>query len=184
MNKVTKAYALANPESRLKVKQFRDKIQISVPEKAPCNILPILVIEFKGDPSVFPVPTAGKTANVSSSDPRISVSSLFDGDPRNQWRAAQGEITSWIEVDLGEEISIWNMTLVEPWRERHNQPQKYTLQVKKDNQWVEVISGKTNGSGHSIDFEPVTGQYFKLMITGPNGTEKPALNELILNRAF
>ncbi|MCK7524880.1 MAG: hypothetical protein MZV64_48395 [Ignavibacteriales bacterium] len=39
----------------------------------------------------------------------------------------------------------------------------------KEGLWIPVVSGKTRGSGHSVDFAPVTGGYFRLNLTGPNG---------------
>lgn len=184
MNKVKKAYALKSPGSKLKIKHFSDKVEIMVPDKAPDEILSIIVLEFKGEPVIHSTPTSGKTAKASSFDPETPISNLFDNDPRNQWRAASGEISSWIEIDLGEEISIWNLNLIEPWRESHKNIQEFELQYKNGDDWNNIITGKTNGAGHSIDFNPVKGRYFRLNITGPNGNQRPALNELILNRAF
>ena len=183
MNKTTKAYMLKSPKAKLKIRQFSDHVEIAVPDKAPDDILSIVVLEFKGEPQVHPIPTARKTPLVSSVDPSTSIVSLFDGDPRNQWKAAPGEINAWIEVDLGEEISIGNITFAEPWRIWHNRGQEFVLKVKKGNDWVDVISGKTTGAGYSQDFTPVKGQYFRLEITGANN-EPPVLNELVLNRGL
>jgi len=183
MNKAKKAYLLTSPKSKLKINQFSDKLEILVPEKAPDDILSIVVLEFNGEPRVHPIPTAGKTAKVSSVDSSASAANLFDGDPKSKWKPAPGELTSWIEIDIEEEISIGNITLVEPWHPWNNKVQEFTLQYKKDNNWVDVISDKTTGSGYSKDFNSVTGRYFKFIITGPD-SEVPVLNELVLNRAL
>ena len=62
--------------------------------------------------------------------------------------------------------------------------QEFELLVKdKDGKWVTVTSGRTRGSGHSVDFEPVTGRYFRLNLTGPDGGV-PVVNEWILNKAM
>ena len=182
-NKAIKAYPLIDPGSKLKTKQYSDKVEIRVGEKAPDEILPVIVLEFKGEPSVLPIPTAGKTAKTSTVDTSATVSALFDSDPKSQWKAAPGDTTPWIETDLEEETGIFNLTMVEPWHPWDKKVQTYVLQYKKDNQWIDIVSGETNGCGHSRNFEPVTGRYFRLMITGPDG-EAPVLRELILNRAF
>jgi alpha-L-fucosidase len=182
-NKAIRAYPLKDPGLKLKIKQYPDKVEIRVGEKAPDDILPIIVLEFKGEPSVLPIPTAGKTGKASSVDTSSIVSSLFDSDPKSQWKAAPGDTTSWIEVDLEEETGIFNLTMVESWHPWDNKVQKYVLQYKKENQWIDIVRGETDGCGHSRNFEPVTGRYFRLIITGPDG-EVPVLRELILNRAF
>jgi alpha-L-fucosidase len=182
-NKAIKAYHLKNKKSKLKIKQYVDKVEINVGKKDTNDILPIIVLEFKGEPSVFPIPTHGKTAKTSSVDPSATVSGLFDSDPKSRWKAAPGDTIAWIEVDLEEETGIFNLTMAEPWHPWHNKIQKYTLQYKMGDHWLDVVSGETNGCGHSRSFDPVTGRYFRLLITGPEG-EVPVLNELILNRAF
>lgn len=182
-NKAIRAYPLKDPGSKLKIKQYPDKVEIRVGEKVTEEFLPVIVLEFKGEPSVLPIPTAGKTAKTSTVDSSATVTSLFDSDPKSQWKAAPGDTAPWIETDLEEETGIFNLTMVEPWNPWDNKVQKYVLQYKKDNEWIDIVSGETNGSGHSRNFEPVTGRYFRLMITGPDG-EAPVLRELVLNRAF
>jgi len=182
-NKAIKAYPLKDKKTKLKVKQYADKVEILVGDKSKDDILPIIVLEFKGQPSVFPIPTAGKIATTSSVDPSATISGLFDSDPKSKWKAAPGDTTAWIEIDLEEETPISNLTMAEPWHPWNNKIQKYKLQYKRDNQWIDVVSGETNGCGHSRSFNSVKGRYFRLLLTGPEG-EVPVLNELILNRAI
>ncbi len=182
-NKAIKAYPLKDKKSKLKVKQYADKVEIRVGEKDADDILPIIVLEFKGEPSVLPIPTAGKTAITSSVDPSATVSALFDSDPTSKWMAAPGEKTAWIEIDLDVETAIFNLTMVEPWHPWDNKIQKYTMQYKRGDRWIDVVSGETDGCGHSRSFDPVKSRYFRMLLTGADG-EVPVLNELILNRAF
>ena len=165
-NKPLKAYLLADPGTNLEVTKKDGHITINVPGQAPDGILSIVALEFEGDPQVLPIPTAGKTGTASSVDATASVASLFDGDPKNAWKTAEGETTGWVEVDLGEDMKIGNFSVSEPWHPWDHHGQVFTLQYKKDGQWMDVISGKTNGCGHSQSFEPVTGRYFRLNITG------------------
>ncbi len=182
-NKPLKAYLLADPGTKLEMTKEADHITIKVPAQAPGGNLSIVALEFKGDPQVLPIPTAGKTGTASSADATAPVASLFDGDPKNAWKPAEGETTGWVEVDLGEDMKIGNFSVSEPWHPWDHHGQEFTLQCKKDGQWMDVISGKTNGCGHSQSFEPVTGRYFRLNITGARD-ESPLLNEWILNRAI
>jgi alpha-L-fucosidase len=182
-NTALKAYPLKNQKSGLKIKQYANKIEIMVDEKDPDDFLPIIVLEFKGEASVLPIPTAGKIPKTSSVDTSAQVTALFDNDPKSKWMAAPGEKTAWIEIDLEDETGIFNLSMIEPWHPWENKMQKYTLQYKKGDQWIDIVNGETGGSGHSKSFEPIIGRYFRLLLTGAEG-EVPVLNELILNRAF
>jgi alpha-L-fucosidase len=182
-NTALKAYPLKNQKSGLKIKQYANKIEIMVGEKDPDDFLPIIVLEFKGEASVLPIPTAGKIPKTSSVDTSAQVTALFDNDPKSKWMAAPGEKTAWIEIDLEDETGIFNLSMIEPWHPWENKMQKYTLQYKKGDQWIDIVNGETGGSGHSKSFEPIIGRYFRLLLTGAEG-EVPVLNELILNRAF
>jgi alpha-L-fucosidase len=182
-NKATTAELLASPGKKLEVSSGEGFVEISVPPAAPDQWLSIIAMEFEGEPSVLPIPTSGKTGLASSVDSTTQIANLFDGDPRNAWKPVKGENKAWIEVDLGETVTINNLSVAEPWKPWNNKSQEFQLQYKSDDQWVDVISGKTNGTGLSLDFPAVTGQYFRLNITGPEG-EVPVLNEWILNRAL
>jgi alpha-L-fucosidase len=183
MNKVTKAWLLTSPNTGINTKQDDMHVEISVPVQAPDSLLSIVVVEFEGQPNVLPVPTSGKTPVVSSVDTTTAIANLFDGNPKTQWKPVAGENKAWIEVDLGEEVIIGNFSVAEPWHPWNDHGQEFALQYKHNDKWIDVVSGKTNGCGHSQDFNPVKGQYFRLMITGSKG-EVPVLNEWILNRAL
>ena len=182
-NKVLHAALLANPGSDLSVAQKDDHVEIKAPVEAPDSLLSIMVLEIEGGPQVLPVPTAGKTGTASSVDSTASVANLFDGDPKNVWKPAPGETSGWVEVDLGEDVKIGNLSVAEPWRPWNDHGQEFTLQYKKNGEWIDIVRGKTNGCGHTQSFEPVSGRYFRLNISGAKG-ESPLLNEWILNRAI
>lgn len=182
-NSVIKVYVLDAEKSDLEYLVHPDKIEITVPQNAPDDILSILVVEFEGNLDVKPAPSEGKPIKASSFDSETSVSNLVDGDPLNEWKAAAGELTASIEIDLLEEDKIGNMTVAEPWRIWHDKGQSYVLQYKNEDTWIDIVDGKTTGSGYSIDFDGVTARHFKLIITGPKG-EVPVLNELVLNRSL
>ena len=183
MNKAVKSYLLADKQTSIEFTQMENHIELKLPSSAPDSILSIVVLEFEGSPEVLPIPTLGKAGSASSVDTTSSVANLFDGSPLKLWKAAPGETKSWIEVDLGEEVKVGNLSLSEPWHPWDNHGQEFQLQVKNGEEWVTVIEGKTNGTGHVQDFSLVTGRFFRLNITGGKG-EVPVINEMILNRAF
>ncbi len=182
-NKVFSAYLLSDPQTKLSLKQDNNRIEIKVPADAPDSLLSIVALEFEGDPLVAPIPSAGKSGIASSVDSTSAVSNLFDGNPKNAWKAATGINKAWVEVDLGEPINIGSFSIVEPWHPWDNHGQEFDLQYKNGDNWVDVISGKTNGCGHTQEFKPVNGRHFRLYITGAEN-EPPVLNEWILNRAL
>jgi alpha-L-fucosidase len=182
-NKVQKAYLLADPKTSLKVKNKKNRVDISVPANALDPVVSIVVLEYEGQIEVLPIPTEGKQGTASSTDESTKVSNLFDGNMKNRWKAAPGEKSAWIEVDLGEPVEIGYFSIMEPWRPWHHKSQKFELQVKEGEDWKTIADGKTKGTGYSQEIEPVTGRYFRLLVTGPDGKE-PELNEWILYRAI
>jgi len=182
-NKVNKAYLLVDPENQLKVESNKEHVEISVPAEAPDSVISIVTLEFEGTLDVLPLPSAGKEGKASSVDDMTKVENLFNGNPKDKWMPAAGDKNPWIEVDLGEPIAIGHFSIVEPWHPWNHKYQKFELQVKKGDKWMTVVKGTTEGSGHSESFEPVTGQYFRLLMTGPDG-DRPVLNEWVLHRAL
>ncbi len=184
-NKITGVTLLAEPGFKSEVTQSEGYTILTLPAQSPDQWLPVVKLEMKGTPAVVPPVSSGKTGSASSIDSLAScILNLFDGDPLYFWKAAPGDHKAWIEVDLGEEIPVANLTISEPWKPWDRKKQEFELLVKgKDGKWVPVISGKTRGSGHSVDFEPVTGRFFRLDLTGPEG-EVPVINEWVLNRAL
>ncbi len=181
-NKAQKAWLPAEPGETLKVVNKEGHVEISVPADAPDPVISIVALTFEGEPDVLPVPTDGKTGKASTTSENTKVSDLFDGNPKDRWTTA-GEHKGWVEVDLGEPVAIGHMALVEPWHPWDHKSQQFELQVKKDGKWVTVISGTTKGSGHQVAFAPVTGRYFRLVISGPDN-QPPILNEWVLHRAL
>jgi hypothetical protein len=180
-NKSVKAYLMTNTQNALPITQDADFIKITVPVSAPDTLLPVVALEFEGTPDVLPLPTAGATLKASSANPEKPISNLIDGDVKSRWEPVAGEKESWVEVDLGKPLSIENITLWEPWSQRDNRSQEIQLLVKKGEKWEKILEGKTKGTGFNQNFEPVTGQYFRLKIKGSKG-ELPSLTEWALNR--
>ncbi|HNX78957.1 MAG TPA: alpha-L-fucosidase [Prolixibacteraceae bacterium] len=184
-NVISNAKLLAAPSVKLNVSHADNYAIIDLPAESPDTILPVICLDIKGAPEVLPPVSDLKTGTASSIDSLAScILNLFDGNPQYFWKAAPGENKAWVEVDLGEEVPVANFSISEPWNLGDRKSQEFELLVKdKDGNWQKVTSGKTRGSGHSVDFETVTGRYFRLNITGPNG-ESPVINEWILNRAM
>jgi len=183
MNKASKAYLLADAKGSLNLVQKNKHIEITLPSEAPDSILSIVVLEFEGTPEVLNAPTLGKSGIASSVDSTVSVSNLFDGDPLKSWKPTTGQLSAWAEVDLGEPVLVSNITISEPWHPWDNHGQEFKLEVKNGEKWEHVLEGKTDGCGYAKDFTPLTGQVFRLSVTGAKG-EVPVVGEWILNRGL
>ena len=180
LNKVTKAYLLAQPSKSLSVKKSSGKNTIELEGSAPDAIASVVVAELDGPANVLPLPTAGKTGTASSQKEGTSVNNLFNGNPKDKWQPTTADQEKWVEVDLGKEIAIGAFSVVEPWHPWDNKGQKLELQYKSGEKWNIAFAVTTNGTGHTASFTPVTARYFRLKIVE---AKEPTINEWILLRA-
>jgi hypothetical protein len=83
LNKVNRAYLLANPGQTLKVKNYGLNKSIDVPVFASDQYVSVVVLEMEGQPEVLPIPTAGRKVSASSEQPNHEAGNLTDGNPKN-----------------------------------------------------------------------------------------------------
>jgi len=180
-NKITKAYLLADAKTSLKVTAARDKSIIQLPSYAPDKMASVVAVEFEGTPVVMPVPSNGARVSASSTVEGSQPAFVTDGDPKNVWRAAKGEKSATLEIDLGKPVGVQCLSLVEPWHPWDGIRQKIELYRQEGNEWKLVTTVQTEGSGLTQTFQPVTAQKFKLVVQ--NEKQAPSINEAILFRA-
>ena len=180
-NKISKAYLLADAKNNLKITATKDKSVIHLPSYAPDKIASVVAVEFTGEPDILPVPSQGAKVTTNTSAENSKPADLTDGDPKNRWQAAKGEKSATLEIDMGKPAAIQCLSLVEPWHPWNGISQKYELQYQEGTTWKVIIAGKTDGSGLTRNFTPVTAQKLRLILQ--NEKEAPALNELVLFRA-
>ena len=180
LNKVKKAYLLANQKTTFKVNKLQDKNIIHLDGNAPDKIASVIVLELEGKPEVLPLPAIGKPVKASSIKDGTSVENLFDGDPKNKWQPKDEDKERWVEIDLEKEISIGASSVAEPWHPWDNKGQKIEIQYKEGNNWIKAVGFTTNGTGNTLSFSPVTSRYFRLRILE---SKEPTLNEWILYRS-
>ncbi len=180
LNKVKKAYLLANQKTTFKIDKSQDKNIIHLDGNAPDKIASIIVLEIEGKPDVLPLPAVGKSVKASSAKDGTPVSNLFDGDPKDKWQPIDEDKDKWVEIDLKNEISIGASSVAEPWHPWDNKGQKIEIQYKEGNKWIKAVEFTTNGTGDTQSFSPVTSRYFRLRILE---SKEPTLNEWILYRS-
>jgi alpha-L-fucosidase len=179
LNKIEKAYLLTEPDTNLKIKNFDFGIRIKLPGTPPDQNVSVIVLELDGAPQVLPVPSAGKTVKVSSEKYGNEAGNLTDGDPKNSWQPNDNDNEKWAEIDLGENIGIGAVSVVEPWKPWNNKGQRLELQSFTNGKWETVTVLTTNGTGHIENIKPVKSSRFRLKVLE---SKEPLLNEWILYR--
>lgn len=175
-NRISKAYLLAKPAQSLTVKSSEKRSVISLPKTAPDTINTVVVVEFEGQPNIAPAPTAGKKIEASSQKSESqAVQNVLDGDRKTRWEAAAGERKATLNIDLQKPTSIASLIIDEPWHPWEDHDQHIALQYKEGNDWKSATDFTTKGAGQTINFTPVTAQYFRLLLENKN--IEPALLE-------
>jgi alpha-L-fucosidase len=180
-NKITRAYLLENPSSKLKFTTGKDRTIISLPSFAPDKIVSVVAVHFIGEPVVKPIPTIDAKVAVSSLDPATRIENITDGRLDNCWRAAKDENASTLELSLSNPATIECLSLSEPWSPWRGIVQKHELQYWSDGQWKTIVKGETKGAGITTKFLPVTGQKFRLLLN--NEKYPPSVKEWLLFRS-
>jgi alpha-L-fucosidase len=181
-NKITKAWLLADARTNLKITAGKEKSVLQLPAYAPDKIASVVAVEFAGEPVILPIPSQGVKVNASSIEAGSNASALTDGDPKTKWQAAKGEKAATLEIDLGIQVTIQSLSLVEPWHPWSGIRQNHELQYQEGTNWKSIFKTETEGTGLTRSFEPVKAQKFRLLIQ--NEKEAPALLELLLFRAL
>jgi alpha-L-fucosidase len=180
-NKIIGARLLADAKTGLKIKAGKNNSVIQLPNYPPDKVASVVAIQIEGEPVVQSIPSSGKKVVASSSDDPEKLVKLTDGSPATGWKAAKGEKTATLEIDLGTPIAIQCLSLVEPWHPWSGITQKHELQYMQGTEWKTIFKGQTDGTGLTKPFTPVTAQKFRIVLE--NSTEAPAVNELIMFRA-
>jgi alpha-L-fucosidase len=180
-NKITKAYLFADAETVLNVQQGTANSILQLPSFAPDKIASVIAVEFEGNPVVLPVPSDKANVTASSTAEGSHPAMITDGDPGNVWRAANGEKSATLEIELKEPAVIQCLSIVEPWHPWDGIKQNVELYYLDVNDWKPVLKTQTEGTGLTHTFLPVTAKNFKVSIQ--NDKQAPAIKELILFRA-
>jgi alpha-L-fucosidase len=170
---------------RATVKQTDEQIEVSVPKANRQEIDTIVVLELDG-PAAEARPgrlasdsvASGKKArasNVYRSMRQYGPDKAFDDDPDTRWATDTGTATAWLEVDLGQAVTIDRARISEAYAGR---VQQFELQVKEADAWRTVAKGTTLGEHRELKFPPVAARVVRLNIL--NATEGPTIWEFQL----
>ena len=131
--------------------------------------------------AVFPARSLalGKPAKASgvweNNVSQYGAAMAFDGDPATRWGGPGNSRSGWLEVDLGNEVSVSAAVIQEGW----DRTRKFSVQYKVGDEWKNAAEGTTIGDdGLEMDFAPVKARVFRLNIT--ESTDAPTIWEFQL----
>jgi alpha-L-fucosidase len=165
------------------VNQDEQRVTISVAPSDRQEIDTVVKLELDGPASDIPPISdsiaSGKTATASSvyqNNPMYAASKAFDDDSTTRWATDEGTTQAWLEVDLGQPLTISRVKIDETYAGR---VQSFELQYKAGDQWQTFYSGTTIGADfQTSQFKPITAQQVRLNIL--QASKAPTINELQL----
>ena len=159
------ASLLGQPGSVLKVRTETDRVVVDVPRSVPDAAATVVALELGAEPVVLPLPTAGSAvrATASSAAADAPASHVLDGTAKALWKAADGQKTGWVEIDLGAPTAIGAFAFDEPdvWP---RVKQRFRLEALDGGDWKTIAAGPTVGHGHQANIPPATAQRFRLVV--------------------
>lgn len=114
----------------------------------------------------------GSSAKASSYITGYAPSNAFDENGNTRWAPQDSDKTPWILLDLGSEQTFNTILVAELYDEWSNpalyRTENYAVQYSIDaKEWKTAVEGKDLGRNKVVRFAPVTGRYFRLVVTKP-----------------
>jgi len=137
---------------------------------------PAFGLKLRLPPSV----ASGKLArasNVYHNAAALDATKAFDDDEATRWATDAGVHQAWLEVDLGQPVTIGSAYL----SEAYNRVREFELQSERDGQWESFARGQRIGGALDLKFLPVTAQRVRLNVL--KATDGPTIWEFRLYEA-
>ena len=154
----------------VEVKQTDAGIEISVPAATRQELDTIVVLEFGAPAAELKVGilpsgsvTTGKSArasNVYQNMKEHDASMAVDDDPNTRWATDQGVHSAWLEVNLGEPMTLERAFI----SEAYDRVRSFELQYRDGEAWKTFARSGRIGEGLKMKFEPVTARFVRLNI--------------------
>jgi len=121
--------------------------------------------------------SAGRPAKSSSTwpEPGYEADKAFDDDDSTRWGAAADARSGWLEVDIGAPTLVGRAVVKEL---GYHRTQEFAIEYKEGEAWKAVVTGTTIAGEKTVDFTPVTAQFFRLNIR--KASEVPTIEEFQL----
>jgi alpha-L-fucosidase len=101
-----------------------------------------------------------RASNVFGNNPWFAAENAVDDDAYTRWTTDFATREAWLEVDLGEDMTIGGVAI----KEDMDLIRRFEVQVKRSGRWIPVVKGKTIGENFRKVFEPVKARYVRLAI--------------------
>ena len=171
---------------RAEIEQTEAGLSIALAEGDRDPIATVIELKLEGEafdiePVDVPVPPSGSVAfgrpasasNVFRGMEEYGPDKAIDDDPQTRWATDAGTDRAWLEVDLGEPLTISRAVIVEgEW----NRVRQFELQIAVDDSWSTIARGRRLGQRRELSVPPVTAQRVRLNIL--EATDGPTIWEL------
>jgi alpha-L-fucosidase len=183
MNKVKRAYLLADPERKaLSETTSEHGVTIALPAQAPDLIDTVVALEIDGQPEMTALSqnlAVDKPVEVSSVWPgredELNKTHITDGHLETLWAAEESARSAWVKVDLQKEFKVSEAMLSDA---PYGRTRAFDLEAQIDGEWKKIAEGTTIGDKLYLSFPPVKAQLFRLNIRKASDT--PTLAEFQL----
>lgn len=163
--------------TKVNLKQSTDKFTLTVPVALQDSISTIIKLVIDKPAIDIPIidPLDDYLATASNSKPWNSPSMLVDKstDHLSAWRTNDDIRQAWVEIDL-RKLRKFDQVIIN--EINGEQIKKFTVEYKKDNQWIQIYKGDKIGSKLICKFKAIKSQYIRLNIL--DSSKAPALSEI------
>ncbi len=169
---------------KAEVKQSDKGITISIAASDRQEVDTIVAIDLDGPAADIPPVAAGigslatrkkaAASNVFQKNHQFGPAKAFDEDETTRWATDADVHEAWLEVDLGEPVSIGRAVICEEF----DRVQAFELQYKDGEQWKTIVRDATIGDSKTLTFEPIKARQVRLKIA--KATDGPSIREFRL----
>jgi alpha-L-fucosidase len=119
----------------------------------------------------------GKKATASNEIQGYGADKTFDNNNQTRWATDMGMKSAWLEVDLGQPVTIGRAVIEQAFPELHR-IRKFSIEYWQEEQWKPCYQGENLGGKLRVAFDHVTAQRVRLNIIESTGG--PTISEFKL----
>ena len=105
-SKVSGAALLVDPENQLELEREKERIVISLPDKAPDPVATVVILKLEEEPVAMPLASQGKTILASSEHADHPATNVTNGSGHEIWEAAVALEKAILRFEMGEPTRI------------------------------------------------------------------------------
>jgi alpha-L-fucosidase len=175
-------------KGQVKVRQTDTGMVIDVPKGDRREIATVVVLTVQGQAfDIQPMSIAAGSKSLASGK-SASASNVFmkmeecgpamalDDDPDTRWATDTGTTAAWLEVDLGQALTVQGVAIKEP--DAYQRIRSFKLQYQDGNMWQTFHKGTSIGPDWSIKVKPFKARRVRLNIL--KATDGPTIEEFQL----